>query len=395
MGRKRERGVRGKPWYRAERDHWYATINGKKEPLFDSKGNPVRGPDNRTAAEQAWHEMVVLASVPDNGADNEVKTILELYLQDAEKRGVTKKTHDNYTAYFKSFNARHPKLLVRDLRPVHIRDWWDACHPEWKSSLRNLSGSAFKAAFRWAAAPGKGGAIIPHNPLEGMSLPTMKKKSADVVVSEEEFANLMKLVKSEPVRDILTVAWETGTRPVNLSRATAANLTEEEAAFIFTDKNTDPGSPVHKTFKQTGRPLVVPLTDAARDIVRRLAKKYPEGPLFRTPTGLPWTALRLANTVLHYAKQAGLDGRFTAYSCRHTRATALLEAGHTDTDVAAILGNTPGVIHRNYSHVSAKVNRLRDLLNKSRKPTETGTASPESPSPSPPAVGVPDGAAGA
>jgi integrase len=374
MGRKRERGVRGKPWYRAERDQWYVTIDKKKEPLFDSKGNPVRGRDNRADAERAWHEMAVMAAVPDNGADNEVRTILELFLQDADKRGVTKKTIGSYTAYFKSFNARHPKLLVRDLRPAHVRDWWDASHPEWGNSTRNLSGAALKAAFRWAASPGKGGAIIPRNPLEGMSLPTMRKRSAEVVVSEEEFAGLLKLIKSDAVRDILVVAWETGTRPVNLSRATAENLTEEDAALIFTDTNTEPGSPVHKTFKQTGRPLVVPLTDTARDVVRRLAKKYPEGPLFRTPTGLPWTAIRLANTVLHYAKQAGLDGRFTAYSCRHTRATALLEAGHTDTDVAAILGNTPGVIHRSYSHVSAKVNRLRDLLNRSRKPTETGTA---------------------
>ena len=90
------------------------------------------------------------------------------------------------------------------------------------------------------------------------------------------------------------------------------------------------------------------------------------GPLFRTPTGLSWTELRLANVVLHYAKRAGLKGRFTAYSCRHTRATALLEQGHSDTDVAAILGNTPAVIHKNYSHVAAKVDRLRELLNRSR-----------------------------
>jgi integrase len=386
--------MRGKPWYREARDQWCVTINDKITTLYDTKGHPITGKDNRTAAEQAWHEMVVLASVPDNGADNEVKTILELYLQDCQKRGVTEKTLTTYTAYFKSFNALYPKLSVRDLRPAHVRDWWERCHPEWKSSIRNLSGSAFKAAFRWAAAPGKGGAIIPRNPLEGMALPTMKKKSADVVVSDEEFAKLMELVKSAPVRDILTVAWETGTRPVNLSRATAANLTEDEAAFIFTDKNTEPGSPVHKTFKQTGRPLLVPLTDAARDVVRRLAAQYPDGPLFRTPTGLPWTAVRLANTILYYADQVGLKNRFTAYSCRHTRATALLEAGHTDTDVAAILGNTPAVIHRNYSHVAAKVNRLRDILNRSRKPTETGTASPEAPSTSP-AAGEPDAAAGA
>lgn len=371
MGRKRERGVRGKPWYRAERDQWFVTLDGKKQPLLDSKDNPVRGKDNRAGAEKAWHEMAVMAAVPDNGADNEVRTILDLYLQDMERRKVTGKTIDTYTGYFKSFLVRHPNLLIRDLRPAHVHDWWNACHPAWGNSTRNLSGAAFKAAFRWAAAPGKGGAIIPRNPLERMSLPTMRKRSAEVVVSDDEFARLLKLVKSEAVRDILTVAWETGTRPVNLSRATAANLTEEEAAFIFTDSNTEPGSTVHKTFKQTGRPLVVPLTDAARDVVRRLVEQYPEGPLFRTPTGLPWTALRLANTVLHYAKQAGLDGRFTAYSCRHTRATALLEAGHTDTDVAAILGNTPGVIHKNYSHVAAKVNRLRDILNRSRKPTDT------------------------
>jgi integrase len=199
----------------------------------------------------------------------------------------------------------------------------------------------------------------------------MRKRSAEVVVSEEEFAALLKLIRSESVRDILTVAWETGTRPVNLSRATAANLTHGETAFIFTDSNTEAGTTVHKTFKQTGRPLVVPLTDVAREIVLRLVIKYPFGPLFRTPTGLPWTDLRLANTVLHYAKRAGLKGRFTAYSCRHTRATTLLEAGHSDTDVAAILGNTPGVIHRNYSHIAAKVDRLRELLNQSRSPTGT------------------------
>ena len=168
-----------------------------------------------------------------------------------------------------------------------------------------------------------------------------------------------------------TVAWETGTRPVNLSRATKANLTEDGNALIFADWNTEEGSAVHKTYKQTGRPPVVPLTDAARAVVHRLAGEYPEGPIFRTPTGLPWTDLRLANTVLHYARRAGLKGRFTAYSCRHTRATALLEQGHSDTDVAAIQGNTPGVIHRSYSHVAAKVNRLPDLLNQSRKPTRT------------------------
>ncbi len=262
-------------------------------------------------------------------------------------------------------------MLVRDLRPAHIHEWWQLSHPKWGNSTKNLSGAAFKAAFRWASSPGKGGAIIPKNPLDGMPLPTMRKRSAEVVVTDEAFEGLMNLVKSGELKDILRVAWENGTRPVNLSRATKANLTEDGNALIFADWNTEEGSAVHKTFKATGRPLMVPLTDNAKEIVKRLIEKHPDGPIFRTPTGLPWTEVRLANTVLHYAKRAGLKGQFTAYSCRHTRATVLLEQGLGDTDVAAILGNTPGVIHRNYSHVAAKVNRLRDLLNQSRKPTGT------------------------
>lgn len=347
------------------------TVGGVKRPLFTVKGEAIRGRANREAAEAAWHEMVVMDAVPETGEDNEVRTILELYLQDLERREVSAKTLKNYTAYFKSFLKRHPRLLVRELRPAHVHQWWRLSHPAWGNSTMNLSGSAFKAAMRWAALPGKGGAIIPRNPLDGMALPTMRKRSSDVVITEAEFAGLLALVKSAEVRDVLVVAWETGTRPVNIARATAANLTAGGNALIFADWNTAPGSAVHKTFAKTGRPLVVPLPDAARDVCNRLAAARPAGPLFLTPRGLPWTDLRLANTVLHYATRAGLKGRFTAYSCRHTRATALLEQGHSDADVAAILGNTPAVVNKNYSHVAAKFDRLRDVLNGSRKVTET------------------------
>lgn len=153
MGKKRQRGMRGKPWYRATRDQWCVTAGGKITTLYDDKWHPIRGKGNRPAAERAWHEMVVLESVPDNGADNEVRSILELFLQDAEKRGVTRKTLNTYTAYFKSFNAHYPNLLVRELQPAHIRGWWDARHEDWGNSTRNLSG----AAFRWAAAPARTG----------------------------------------------------------------------------------------------------------------------------------------------------------------------------------------------------------------------------------------------
>lgn len=362
MGRKRLRGERGKPWYWAARDGWFITEGKSKVALRDKYGEPVKGKDSEEAAIAAWHERNVLASVPRQGEDNTLRAVFELYLQDLERRAAPK-THRDYVAFFKDFLAKWPGLLVRDLKPFHVTQWWDS-HPAWGPSMKNITGTALKAALNWAAKPGKSGGIIPRNPLDGMPLPPGRKRSADVAVSDDEFAKLLSLVTSPAVRDVLTVLWHTGTRPGNLAIATAANLTPDGDAFVFDAHNTPDASSVHKTFKKTGRALIVPLPDAARDVCVRLREKRPAGPLFLTARGLPWNKLRLANTVRHYAKRAGLEGRFMAYSCRHSRATSLLEAGVADHDVAALLGNTPAVIHKNYSHVAARVGRLLDLANK-------------------------------
>ena len=117
MGRKR--GVHGKPWYRLDRDQWFVTIDGKKQPLLNAKDHPIRGKDNRAAAEFAWHETAVMAAVPDNGEDNHARTILDLYLQDMERRTVTTKTVDAYAGYFKSFLTLYPVLL----NPVQVESW--------------------------------------------------------------------------------------------------------------------------------------------------------------------------------------------------------------------------------------------------------------------------------
>jgi integrase len=378
--KRRLRGERGKPWYRKDRDQWCITQGKHKVPLRDRQGNFVRGANNETQALLVWHEMMALAQAPQTGEDNEVRVVLEMYLRDlARRKGGGHATVQKYIHYCRDFRDRWPGLLVRDLKPFHVHQWW-ASHPGWGASVQNMTGTILKAALNWASAPGKGGTIIPANPLQGMPLPRVRKRSAEIVVEDGEFERLMSLVKSPAMRDILTVLWETGTRPGNLALATAANLTADCTALVFDEHNTDPQSDVHKTFKKTGRALAVHLTEAAREVCVRLKLKHPEGPLFRTPTGLPWTKHRLANMVLHYAKRAGLKGRFMAYSARHSRTTALLESGVSDVDVAAIMGNTPSIIHRNYSHVAARYDRLRDIVNRhsptAKLPDATGGPSP-------------------
>ena len=149
-----------------------------------------------------------------------------------------------------------------------------------------------------------------------------------------------------------------------LGGVTAAHITADCRALVFDEHNTPKGAAIHKTFKRTGQALIVPLTPCAAEIVQRLAKEHPEGPLFRSPRGLKWTASRLASNIRNYAEKVGLKGRFVAYSARHSLATELLEDGRTSTEVAAVLGNTPKVVERNYSHVATKAFTLCDLLSR-------------------------------
>jgi integrase len=346
MGQKRMRGVRGMPWYRASRDEWAITDGKRKVTLRDKDGNAIRGAANGAKALEVWHEMMAVANAPIKGDENELRTVLELYLQSLEKRAEPKTVQD-YANFFRDFLKRWPGLLVRELKPFHIVQWWDE-HPNWGPSYRNMAGTAFKAALSWASKPGKGG-IIPSNPIDGMTLPACRKRTVKVVVDEADFDRQLDLIQSPAVRDVLEVLWETGTRPGNLAIATAANL--DGSALVFDDHNTPEGSSVHKAYKKTGRALVVPLSEAARAICLRLKAKHPDGPLFRTPRGLPWNKQRLANLVLYYAKRAGLQGRFMAYSARHSRATALISAGVSVENVAAVLGNTPAQVVKNYSHL--------------------------------------------
>ena len=125
----------------------------------------------------------------------------------------------------------------------------------------------------------------------------------------------------------------------------------------------------------------------AAAVVARLAAGRADGPLFRNSHGRRWGENYFSRTLRKFTVPLGMGGRFTPYSCRHSRATEMLEQGMPDVDVAAVLGNSPAVIHRHYSHVAAKAGRLADLLNRSREAARSAAGIPAAGSPSAGAAG--------
>src|SRR4051812_7746282 len=189
---RRQRGINGEPWIRAESQAWYIKVEGKKVGLRDRYGNLIKGKDRRAEAYDAWHKVLAVTNAPANQDDNPLRVVLDLYLQYVE-RTATDKTLGAYKGFFADFLKKWPNLAVKELKPRHLREWWDECHPTWGDSYRNYVGTAFKSALSWAAGA-EGDNIITRNPLDGMALPRMRRRGPEVLISDDDHDRLMRAV---------------------------------------------------------------------------------------------------------------------------------------------------------------------------------------------------------
>ena len=381
---------KGFPWHRKHDDCWYVTDphTGRQRRLLDGQGHAVRGLENETRAIEVWHQTMVLAGAAAKGDGNEVAVLLALYLEHLHKHADGADTYGNCKVWFESFCKRWPGLLVKELRPKHVRTWWEEAHPKWADSTRYTVGSYLRAAFNWAQ--GEGADFILKdvtNPLKGMSLPAQQSRGAKAVVEQETVDAFVRQLPAY-LQDILSVLWETGTRPSNLCRARVPNLDEENGCLVFAPHNSVPEHPIHKTFKRTREPLAIPLPDKSLAICKRLkaqrlAEGEPEGYLFKDRRGLPIKPKQFSSLTHDHAKRRGLKGKIFNYAARHTRATEMVEDGFTDMEVAKNHGLRDGrMVFHHYGHLGSRYKKLRENINRHlngrRRP------SPDSGSPAPP-----------
>src|SRR5262249_30538069 len=121
-------------------------------------------------------------------------------------------------------------------------------------------------------------------------------------------------------------------------------------------------------WKKTGKPLVVPLTPPLIDLCKKLTAEHPEGPLFRTLRGRPWTSHAIKKRFRRWRRILIAEGhpmpdRIYAYCYRHQLATDLLARGESEALVAAIPGHKDTrMLHHHYSGVTARMKSVRGVL---------------------------------
>jgi integrase len=343
---KRQRGIKGRPWYRAQVDAWYIKQGGKQIPIVDSEGQPVRGEENGSLAARYWLEMQMAAQATERGNANPVRLVFTRYLDEVQNERPA--LYPAYKRTLVGFAESMPKdAAVASLTAEHVRRWFDL-HPNWSESTRGQNLGVVLAALNWGARPEN--RLVDFNPLKGMKKPRRKSRGREAVLPEGALEAFMEQVPAD-FREVLVVLKETATRPGNVGRVTAADLDLGRMVWVLEE---------HKTAGKTGRPLLVPMTPEVAEICKGLAARHPKGPLFRTAAGLPWTSKRIGQRFDYYARKlrdTGIDlpEKFFAYCLRHSLLTALLEAGESESVVAAVAGHKgTQTLHKHYSHILSK-----------------------------------------
>ena len=389
-----------KPFFRKSRKTWYVEINGKQINL---------GKDKDLAFEK-YHKL--LAS-PDTAPEPQLESKLVVVICDNFLQWVQKHrseaTYGWYLQRLERFAEKYPNLTVDELKPYHVQQWidqYDIAPTTQRNYIRSL-----KRAVAWAVQQG----YIDKSPIEQMTAPSGERR--EDYHTEEEYEKILSAIANDAFRDLVIVSWDSGCRPQESLRVEARHFNAQTRTWIFPRSES-------KTKKQA---RIVYLTERATAICSRLAKTYPDGPLFRNANGEPWknyavqcavrrVRVRLGKRIINqqgiefsqdeilakvatlapFKTEKGIERdkteaelrceakrklteslatqkapKFCLYKLRHSFATRSLISGIDSLTVSQLMGHSDiSTLGRCYAHLSNPKHLLRHLDSLSKKNEE-------------------------
>lgn len=121
------------------------------------------------------------------------------------------------------------------------------------------------------------------------------------------------------------------------------------------------GHVLRRTQQKTGEELHIPLSDAAREILRSIPQTGPW--VFPGSHGQPRMYRNVLRAIRDAMARAGVSGR-TIHDLRRSLATDLTNSGAPDRQIAALLGQKTTSIVGRYAH--AELGAMRESLERAR-----------------------------
>lgn len=219
--------------------------------------------------------------------------------------------------------------------------------PTWGKTTRFNATTAIKRAWSWALAEGH----VTLNPIVRMKRPKPGKR--DQIPDDRDLDLFIRTAKPS-FREFLTFISQAGCRSgeARIMERRHVNLADREVRFQIGED---------KTSGKTGKPRVIHLNEAAWATLTRLTHLYPTGPLFRNSQGRAWTRYAINCASRKIRERASLDARCVPYAFRHQWATDALAQGRSIAIVVEMMGNSPEIVAKTYSHLSEKKPLLMEI----------------------------------
>jgi integrase len=357
--------------YWPSREAYCCWFKGHQHTLAEGPDDFPDGPTYQAALD-AFKALTALGSAESAGDKNTCRVVCEMYLRhiSTRRKEGTLKVRQRF---YGPFTDELGETEVRALTHHSVYSWLDTMrqwrkHPKtgrltrWtNSSVRNAC-TSLQAAFNWASRTG----LITKNPLVGLESPAPRSRGREALLGknpEERRANHERILAkaTKYFRPLVIVLEATGCRPSEIANATAADFDLDIRAIVYpADDKRNEGEFSHKTAGK-GKDRIILLSGQALELVKQAAREHPRGPLFLTRRKAPWTERDIAKSFRDLRVKIGMS-HLTAYSYRHTFATAWLEQGRSVDILAELLGNSPIVIRKHYSHLLGDRQNLRQQM---------------------------------
>lgn len=332
-------------WPRAGTDWWYTTFEGQQ----------VRLSQDKKEAERLFHELhskpKETRPLEQRGATVAVvsptfRKLADMFLEESERENAPQ-TFKNHKRYLKSFSDHVGKnKRASELKAHHVTEWLQK-HPKWSEGTRVSVRSHVLSCLNWAVEQG----YLTVSPLKKLKRGVGKR--SDRILTPEEKTKIFEVCPKYAL-DYLHFLEKTGCRPYSEAATITVAMIDFAAGTIRFTK--------HKNVKK-GKSRTIYLTPSITEMLQRLALTRKKGLLFVSSRGNAWNSFSVHKLCGRLAKKAGIP-KFSAYAFRHARATEALENGLSSDIVGELLGNSPQTINKHYSHLSEKLNTMKEAANK-------------------------------
>jgi integrase len=261
----------------------------------------------------------------------------------------SKATHESYKRYLDRWTKHHAKLGASEARPHHLTEIIGLEFPKNKCG-ETSHWQFYKVAmvmFNWAADQKLPG-------LESSPLGKIKNRPKcgrrRKYLSKENYDKLVAACDDPLLLDVLLALWETGARPHEIFKATAANLDRDSKCLRY-------------VLGKGKKPRIVYLKPKIFERFCQLAERYPEGPMLRNTIGCSWNSNLLSARLRILKKRTGVTT--CAYEFRHSFCTRAIKQGIDLRTLQELMGHSDlAMISEIYAHLHGDDAHLHDALDK-------------------------------